>query len=695
MMKCAGMPLTPHLLTVSLLALVPTPANANAIPPNQTDDQLHRDAGEDIVVTAPFQREWFAMPAAVAVLEGADLMRDLRPSLGETLARQPGVTTSFFGPGASRPILRGMDADRVRILTDGIGSFDVSSMSADHAVALNPLTADRIEVIRGPASLLYGSSAIGGVVNLTDHRITREVPLEWAHIDLSAALASAASERSLAGLVDLPLGNEGLVAHADGSFQQAGDYLAGGYIYSRTLRDKAEVAGMPEVADTRGRVPNSDSRTWQAAAGLSWIDTGGNLGFSVSRLSSNYGIPNRLVPAAEDQPAPEEDVRIDMRQTRVDVRGELVLSGAFDRITTRFGWADYRHDELEQTGEIGASFLSKGLEGRMELVQRAHGGWKGASGLQYIARRLQAVGEEAAIPANQSTQLGLFTVQSKDFGAFALEAGARYEHASVQSAKAGFSRSFDAWSGSIGVSVPLADGVRLSASLTHAERAPSPEELLTDGPHMATMSYEVGNPDLLPEHSHGFEAVLRGRGGGWHMEVSGFFNRFHNYIYLAPTADINDGLPVFAYRQADARYWGMEAEGSLRLAEPGDFKVDLTGLVDFVRADLLGGGGSVPRIPPLRFIAGLEAEGDMFGGRLEAEHATRQGRVAASETPTDGWTMLNASVTWRPWGKARQTAIVASLNNLTGAEARRHSSVLKDVAPLPGRDFRLSARFTF
>ena len=601
------------LLAAAALLAIAVPVRAEDAAPQ---DHVHPQEDADIVVTASFARERFALPTAASVLEGDALARDMRSTIGETLASQPGVTASFFGPNASRPILRGMDAERVRVLTDGIGSFDMSNASADHAVAINPLASDRVEVVRGPAALLYGSSAIGGVVNMSDRRIPRVVPPEAVHLDLAGTLASAAKERSIAGTADLPLGETGLVTHVDGSFIRTGDYRAGGHIFSEHVREEAEAIGgeVAEEAQARGRVPNSDARTWDAGVGLGYVGSGGSFGIAVSHLESNYGIPNSLAldddhdhdhdEGEEGHHGHEENIRIDMRQTRVDGRAEVPLSGGFETLKARFGWADYRHDEIEESGEIGTTFFNQGLEGRLELVQADRGGWKGASGVQYMHRRTQSVGEEAIMPLNLTDQFGIFTLQSIDLGDLGLEAGGRYENSTVNAPAAGVRRSFDAFSVSGGASLRIMDGWRLSGSIAWTTRAPSAEELLVDGAHPATRSYEIGDPDLETEKSLGLEAVLRGRGPGWNVELSGFFNRFSNYIFLAPTGELREDLPVYAYRQAGARYWGVEASGEFTFARSGDTSFLLTGLADFVRADILDGGGPVPRIPPFRVQGG-------------------------------------------------------------------------------------------
>ncbi len=704
--------MTVHALSLLATALSATALSALATSPAHAEaaaGDIHRPIGPDIIVTAPFQRERFSLPTAVGVLQGEALTRNIRGTIGETLAQQPGVTATFFGPNASRPILRGLDRERVRVLMDGIGSFDVSNTSVDHAVAINPLLADRVEVVRGPAALLYGSGAIGGVVNVSDRRIAREIPQEFAHIDAFASLGSAADERSIAGAVDVPLGRTGLVAHADASFFETGDYRAGGNIFAGPLRQAAAAEGgeAAEKAQARGRVENTSARTWDAAGGLSWIGERGMMGMSVSRLESNYGIPNALELGHDEEHADDghedehhdahahEDIRLNLTQTRVDARAEVEMSGAFEKLAFRFGWADYHHDEIEDTGEIGTSFFNDALEGRVELVQRERDGWKGASGVQILSRRFETVGEKTYVPLNLTDQVGLFTVQSFDLKTLTLELGARYEHTDVQSAPLAVRRNFDAFSGSAGISVPLGDAFRFGASLAYSERAPAAEELFANGAHVATRTFEIGDVNLEKERSFGVEALMRGRGEGWRLELSGFFNRFNNFIFLNPTGLEEDELPVFVYEQAGARYWGFEAEGAVTVLETGRTAVELTALVDYVQADILGGGGNAPRIPPLRFIGGVEANGGAVGGRLEVEHATRQDRVAAFETETPAYTFVNASIAWRPFGAANPTSIIASVNNLFDVEARRHASLLKDFAPLPGRDIRLAARFSF
>ncbi|MET0269928.1 MAG: TonB-dependent receptor [Sphingomonas sp.] len=696
------------LLSTSLLTMA-TPAIAadDAIVAEPAGD-YHAPPSTDIVVTAPFQRDRADILSGVAVLQGAELTRALRPTIGETLARLPGVSATSFGPNASRPVLRGLQGERVRVLTDGIGSIDVSNTSVDHAVAINPLLAERVEVLRGPAALLYGSAAIGGVVNVLDRRIPRAVPDEAFHGDVIASYGSAADERSIAGAVDVPV-SRNLVLHADGSYLKSDDLRIGGPVLSREARGGAlasDAAGLStdEIdfganARLRGRLPNSASKTWTAGVGAAVITETGNFGLAYSHYDSLYGVPVRYATGPEQE---QEAPRLDLKQNRVDARAEVQTGGGFlDTIRARFGYANYRHFELEEDGAIGTAFYNKGLEGRAEFVQARRGAWKGASGVQYAARDFDVIGEEAFLPRNQTQQVGLFTLQQLDFGRFKAEAGGRYERSSLES-KAGpdqpqflqGKRTFDAWSVSGGASYGLGEAWRLGVNLSRTERAPSAEELFANGPHAGTEAFEIGDPGFAKERSYGAEAVLRGRGAGYTFEASAYHNWFSNFIYEDRTGDVEDGLPVFQARQADARFYGFEVQGSLDLLRTGAVTVTADGRADYVHARIRG-VGPAPRIPPLRLLGGLAAQGAKLGGRVEVEWSDRQDRVSAFETETGSFTLVNASVDIRPWGTERPLSFTVSANNIFDVNARRHASFLKDFAPLAGRDIRVTARASF
>lgn len=704
-MSAARFPISTLLLAATALAPLPLAAQTHD---RSAPGDYHNPPSEEIVVTAPYQRDRASALSGVSVLTGVALTRDIRPSLGETLGRQAGVSATSFGPNASRPVLRGFQGDRVRVLTDGIGSFDVSSTSVDHAVVINPLIAERIEVLRGPSALLFGSAAIGGVVNVLDKRIPRRVPDEAIHIDALATYGSAARERSAGGSADAAIGSQ-FVLHIDGSYSKTGDLRTGGYILAPAERAEAAASDDPEIAalaELKGRLPNSAARTWDVAGGAALITDGGNLGLSVSRYDSLYGVPVRyaLEPGEE-----AEEVRLAVKQTRADMRAEVEAGGAvIDSIRFRAGYADYRHQELEEDGAVGTTFYNDSYEARLELVQAAHGGWKGALGGQMMIRNFRVVGEEKFLPVNETQQYGLFTLQEFDLGVAKIEAGGRYEQSRLR-AKAdadlnnpAWRHRFNALSGSLGASIAIADGWRIGVNGSRTERAPSAEELYARGNHAGTQAYELGNPDFVTEKSWGLEATLRGRGDGYSFNASAYHSWFKDYIYetrqpeavCEAAGSVAVEFPCFAYYQADARYWGLEIEGSKRLATLGNWSIVADALTDYVRATVVS-DGPAPRIPAWRVLGGLEAQSDRIQARTEVEWVDSQKRITDFETPTDGYTMVNASIAFQPIAGNPNTSIVLSANNIFDVTARRHASFLKDFAPLAGRDIRISGRINF
>jgi len=698
-------------MTPLLLALAAqTTADANAQPePSPVEETAPAaEQGEEIVVTGAFQRDLRDSASPVSVVVGAELERDLRPQIGEALARQPGVSATSFGPNASRPVLRGLAGERVRVLTDGIGAFDVSNTSADHAVAIDPLLAERLEVLRGPASLRFGSSAIGGVVNVIDRRIPLAVPDATAAGQVRAGLGSAAEERSAGANLSFRLSDQ-IALSGGGSLTDTEDLRVGGFLLSEPLRAEAQASSDPDVrtlADLAGRLPNSGSSTRTANAGLAFIDAGGDLGVAISRYESTYGLPIRfdLAPGAE-----QEAVSIEAQQWRGDIRGSLNFGGGFvEQLSFRAGYADYEHVERESDGGVGTLFANKGLEGRAELRQRRRGGWQGVSGVQYFNRDFLAVGAEAFVPPNITDQFGAFTLQEVEVGAVRFEVGGRIERTNIVSESVNFDRSFTATSIAGGAFWTLTPAVKLGLNLSSTARAPAAEELLADGPHVGTQSYEIGNPNFDIERARGIEAIMRLSGDRWRIDASAYHTRFAGYIYEFATGQIFDeatetivtpapgasiaGLPVFQFAQGDATYRGFEVEGQATLVE-GPVNVSVDGLIDAVEAEI-DDFGPAPRIPPLRLGLGIEARGKAWGARIEGERTTEQTRVTGLETATPGFTLVNASADWKPWAN-RDVRVTLSASNLFDVEARRHASFLKDYAPLAGRDIRLgvSARF--
>jgi iron complex outermembrane receptor protein len=673
--------------------------------------------GGDIIITGVLQQSERDVLQGTSVLTGEALTRGLRPSIGETLARLPGVSATSFGPTASRPILRGFQGERIRVLTDGIGSFDVSNTSVDHAVVIDPLLAERIEVLRGPSALLFGSSAVGGVVNVVDSRIPRTLPENGYRLNGIANYGSAANERSISGAGDAAVGQH-LVLHADGSYLKTDNLRIGGHALSPVARAAAlSQVGLPQEGDEpidfaasaaiRKKLPNSASETWTAGVGASIVTDTGSLGVSYSHYDSFYGIPIRYATeVGQEQEAP----RLDLAQDRVDLRGEVETGGGFlDRIRIRVGHANYRHYELEEDGSIGTAFYNNGTEGRLELVQARKGAWSGASGVQYFNRLFDVHGEEAFLPRNETNQTGLFTVQQLDLGALRAEGGLRYEWSNL-TAKTDpenrffiGKRTFGALSGSLGASYGISDAIRIGLNASRTERAPSAEELFANGGHAGTQAYELGSPDFRLEKSWGLEATLHAHTDRFNIDASAYYNWFSNYISenqvdqavceaaAAPSGREAD-LPCFQYQQGKARYYGFEADLSASLFTIGTTRINADVLGDYVHANIVD-VGPVPRIPAPRVLGGLEAQGDKFTARAEVEHAFVQNRTADFETRTDDYTMVNASVSLSPFGRDSKTQLVLSANNIFDVTARRASSFLKDFAPLAGRDLRATLRF--
>jgi iron complex outermembrane recepter protein len=667
----------------------PTPGNAM---------DAHHDHGEEIVVTG-IRRKANDVLGGISVLDEADLTREMRPSIGETLARQPGVSATSFGPTASAPVLRGLSGDRVRVLTDGIGSLDVSSSGPDHAVAINPLTADRIEVLRGPAALLFGSSAIGGVVNVIDRRIPRRLPDNAVGADAFSGFGSASSERVLNGAIDFRIAGP-FTFHVDGNWTKTGDLRTGGHILSRELREEAAASPDPDIralAELRGDLPNSASETKEGAVGLAYVDGGLNVGASITRRRSRYEVPIRysLEPGVE-----AEAPTIDQEQTRYDFRAEVPVSGFFTQVRGRAGYARYHHDELEETGEVGSSFFSKGGEGRVELVQSDRSGWGGTSGLQYLDRNAKIRGDEKFLPDSEQRQAGLFTLQTFVNGPLRVEGGARVEFSKLGAdadellETPALSRNFATWSASFGGKYELLPGWRAGLTVSRSSRAPSIDELFANGPHGGSQAFEIGDPDLDPETSLSVEAALTGDAGPVTVTVNAYYSHFSNFIFQAPTGEIEDDLPVFETRQGRADYYGFEAQALGKFGEALGIHWKGELQADMVRATVKD-FGPAPFIPPFRILAAVEGSHGPVDGRVEIEHAFGHDRTAPIETETPSYTLVNASVDWHVYSASPELTLSVAANNLFDVEARRSTSMLKDFAPLGGRDFRLTARVGF
>ncbi len=689
-----------------LLLIAAFPAAARAEGEEQAD--YHDSGSEEIVVTAMRRSSVQDSVSGVAIVQADQLVANARPGLGDSLTHTPGVSATSFGPSASRPVLRGLQGERVRVLSNGIGSIDVSNTSVDHAPVVNPLLAQRIEVLRGPQSLLYGSAASGGVVNVIDRRIPTAVPDEPIHLSVMGGYGSAANERMGAVAGEIPLGGN-WVAHFDGSWLKTDDLKIGGYALTPALRAQAAASSLlPPESDAdpaidfaanaalAGTLPNTANKTWTAGAGVAYVGDGGNIGVAYSRYNSLYGVPIRF---ATEPGQGQEAPRIDLHQDRIDARAEINANGTLiEKLAFRYAYGSYAHAEIDPSGAIGTTFYSKGMEGRFELVQAERGPWKGVTGTQLVIRDFNVVGAEAFLPKNSTEQIGFFTLQQFESGPFLLEGGARYEHtrqfSKPEDSQPQFfngARSFDTFSGALGGAYSFAEGWKLAVNVSRTERAPSAEELFANGPHAGTAAFEVGDPNLKTERVWSAEAILRGHVEGLKFEASVFHSWYSNFVYDARNGAVEDGLPVFQVQQADARLYGFEAQADVTLAKPGPWTIATNALIDYVHTDIVG-VGPAPRIPPLRVLGGLSAKSPRLDLSVEAEHVFAQNRIAAFETATPAYTLVNLAATWRPMGDDGPLSIIISGNNLFDVVARRHASYLKDYAPLAGRDIRATVR---
>jgi len=626
-----------------------------------------------------------------SALSGMDLARALESSLGETLAGEPGVHSSYNGPGSSRPVIRGLGGDRVRIMEGGVASGDVSNQGPDHAVAVEPLSAERIEIVRGPATLLYGSAAVGGVVNVIDNRIPRELPRVPFTGNVTTLGGTVADERT--GSLELGGALGGSWAwHLSGLRRSTGDYRIPGF--AEREEDPGDEVGHAEEG-VEGILENSAVETTRAALGLSWIGRSGYLGVSASGLDTDYGVPGHGHAHEMEEEGEEEGVVIGMEQRRLDLEGSWrfgrpVLQG----IKGRFGFADYQHTEFEGN-EIGTRFTNQQWEGRLEAQHSLRESLVGASGVQVMGREFAAAGEEAFVPPSDHLGMAGFTFQELDLGRVRLQGGARIEGQRVEEKVGSTSRSHVGVSVSGGVNWALAGGTSLALSASRAVKLPSLEELYADGPHAATFAYEVGDPDLDAETAYTLDATLRFTDGRLRGELTGFANLFEGFIYQDFTGGEEDGLPILRFEQADATFTGLEAALELSLVHTGKNHLMLEGWGDYVRASLRDPDQPLPRIPPLRVGTRLRYDGGTLRGGVGFTRVASQERVSPFERETEGYSMLDASVGYRLFTGGIVHDFVLRGTNLTDQEARSHTSFLKELAPMPGREIRLMYRLYF
>jgi iron complex outermembrane recepter protein len=627
--------------------------------------------------------------APSSVLTGDALTRARAGTLGDTLSGLPGVAATAFGPQSSRPVVRGLDGDRIRLLDNGASSVDASSLSFDHAAAIDPLVVERFEVLRGPAALLYGGNATGGVVNAIDNRIPRSA-LVGLLGRAEVRFGGAAQERAGAAVVEGGAG--GLNWHADVAARKSRDQRVPRFV-------------SPETGAPTRRVANSAGDSRAGAVGASYADADGYVGVAIDGYRNEYGV------------TVEPDVTIDMKRDRLALAGERRLSGPLARVEFHAGATRYQHLEIEGSGEVGTTFRSRGRELRVQAEHAAlplgGGQLRGVLGAQLERLDFSALGEEAFVPDTLTRANALFALESWQQGALTLTAGVRAERVRVGSegdpADAteprfgdAMTRRFTPASASVGAVFALSKSLALSAQVGTTQRAPTYYELYANGVHVATGAFERGDATLGAERSRHAELGAAWKAGTSEAKAQLFATRFGRYIALDATGNSIDvvgeageieSFPELAFRAVPARLVGFELEGRTRLMTL-PWTLDLTGALDAVRGTNRASGEPLPRLPPWRLRLGLEASQGPWSAGLTLRHAARQNRVPATDVATPGATLVDASLSWRTRWADADALVFLRLDNL-GDTLAYHASALRvarELAPLPGRAATLGVR---
>ncbi|MBI3885713.1 MAG: TonB-dependent receptor [Opitutae bacterium] len=649
-----------------------------------------------IVSAGPDAKSAFDLAQGTSILIGDELRRREQATLGETLAAMPGINSTYYGPGASRPVIRGLGGDRVRVLTNSIGALDASNISPDHNAAIEPLFASRIEVLRGPATLLYGSSAVGGVVNVIDNSIPDTAADGQAHGALELRGFGPADER--AGVLSVGGGNAGFAFHVNGLRQQTGDTRIPGV---------ARIDAGAPADQPRGTLPSSAIDTKSGSLGATGFWSAGRLGVALSKYDTDYG-----VPTGDDPPT-----SISLRQSRFDLAGEISRPfGVFRGLHAKFGYGDYRHSELSGGTVVNTTFHNRAWEGRLELPVQPIGDLSGTVGLQAARSNFSAVGAEVVTPPYVTTNGAVFLLEELKRGPVTWQVGARYEAQSVTlgavdpalpalpglAAATGEKKTFGGLSASGGFVWYPAKDYSVGVSLAYSERLPTAQELFSNGPHGGTGAYEFGTSGLRNEKSTGLDVSLRKRAGFVTGSLSFFVNRFSGYIFeqqlppdAVPVENNPDGLTPYQFIAKDARFYGGEADVELHLWDRGNRHLHLDLMADYVHAQQATDDEPLPRIPPMRYGAGLRYEDSRWRAGVELRHAARQNRFSSTENSTAGYALLNADVSFLVNPGDATWELFLRGNNLTNATARASTSFLKDFAPLPGRGVLAGVRMLF
>jgi iron complex outermembrane recepter protein len=650
---------------------------------------------EVVVTSSPLEKTLFDLAQPASVLNQKEVEKKFSSSLGDLLKNEPGISSTGFAPGASRPIIRGLGDDRIRILQNGTSALDVSNVSADHAVSSDPISIRSVEVVRGSATLLYGPNTIGGVVNMIDDRIAEEKFNAASPIGkFQTSYGSVDESWSAAGAVKF--GKGPWVFHVDGFQRESDDIRIAGFARSAALRkDEPLAAGQKEA---KGSLPNSATESRGGGVGASYDWDRGFFGASFSGLESTYGTVG------------EPDVTIGMKQRRFDLRGGVYQpTNWLKEIDFKFGYSNYDHTEFEGK-EIGTKFKIDGFNGRFDFKHEKIGMLEGAFGYEIQQSEFSALGEEAFLPPVENLINSLFLFEELSLTEkLRLQFGGRYDHQTNETEKfAGFgnakNRDFDSFSLSSGLVYNPVEEYAVAFTAAYTQRPPTYVELFANGPHVATSTFEVGDENLDTENSVSIDLSVRKKTGRVTGNAGVFYYHFNNYINLQPTGanDADIELPIFAYKAVDADFAGGELEAAFHLLEPISketkaevTKLDLVWRADYVRAENKKANEPLARITPFRTSLALEYQKNGFGARLEVQYVDQQNRVAEGERETDCFFLMNAGLSYEMKIANTITSFHLKGANLTNEEARNHSSFLKDVAPLAGRGviFGITTKF--
>jgi iron complex outermembrane receptor protein len=668
----------------------------------------HSPADSDVLDLPSFHVEGYrfrysedALPISTTYVDESSIRRIAQATLGETLGWEPGVSSTYFGPGASRPVIRGHEGKRVRVLQHGLGSADDSDSSPDHALSIDPMMIKEAKIIRGPAALSYGGSAIGGVVDVHTRSIPDRMPEGGQAAIVDARYASVAREKMGFASYTKQLA-EHWALRVNAVHREAGDVRIPGDARSEYF-PIIHLHGVQEVDEPgpRGILQNSGYRTQNFTIGASRIAPRFSTGAAFSYYESTYGVPFHV--HAHDHDNVDSDVSddptvtIDMKQHRFDADTEW--RNPFPGIRSfhwRLGYSEYEHAELED-GIALTSFDRKALESRGEFAHETFGRFDGAFGFQYALQEYRAVGQEVFTPATESNYGAVFYMSQWSAEPLQIQSGIRYEAQRIHLTDfQDERRSDDSIAGSLGLVVNLQSHWRIHLGLSAVERVPTATELYAAGPHAATQTYELGDTAIQRERSKGVELMLEGHFERINLSLTGYYQNYESFIYLQRIGFEIQGFPVYQYVQRQAEFYGAELDFSWILRN-GEQRTQLRVTSDFVHATDTDTNLPIPRIPPKRIALRLEEQRERLSWGVELRHAFAQNRNQPHlEAPTPSHTLVNADLeyTFTPrYGRFLTVYLRAS--NLLNEEARLHTSFLKEVTPLPGRSISLGMRWEY